>query len=143
MVAQQLHTYVDTDSVSVGDRFNYTIVFDGSYNSIIYPEESLFESELEWINRERFQLSDRRDSLVYYLQFFGTEDLIIESKPVQIATSEGDTTLYTLEVPLFFKSVVEGENKEFRAFKPIFDFARNWLLIILLILFFAAFVYFI
>lgn len=142
MVAQQLHTYVDTDSVSVGDRFTYTIVLDGNYNSIIYPGESLFESELEWINRERFQLTERRDSLVYYLQFFGTENLTIERKPVQVSTSEGDTTLYTVEIPLFFKSVIEGEDEEFRSFKPIFDFARNWILIILLILFFATFLYF-
>lgn len=142
LVAQQLHTYVDTDSVSVGDRFTYTIVFDGNYNSIIYPEESLFESELEWINRERFQLTERRDSLVYYFQFFGTENLTIERKPVQISTSEGDTTLYTVEVPLFFKTVIEGDEEEFRSFKPIFEFARNWFMIILLILLIAIFLYF-
>lgn len=141
VIAQQLHTYVETDSVSVGDRFTYTIVFDGNYNSIIYPEESLFESELEWINRERFQLTQRRDSLVYYFQFFGTEDLMIEKKPVHISTSEGDTTLYTVEVPLFFRSVIEGDESEFRSFKPIFDFARNWLLIILLLIFIAIFFY--
>lgn len=133
LVAQQLHTYVDTDSISVGDRFTYTIVFDGNYNTIVYPDESAFESELEWINRERFQLTERRDSLVYYLQFFGTEDLTIESKQVQIFTSEGDTTLYTVEVPLYFKTVIEGD-EEFRSFKPLFDFARNWFLIFLLIL---------
>lgn len=142
MVAQQLHTYVNTDSVSVGDRFTYTIVFDGNYNSIIYPEESLFESELEWINRERFQITERRDSLVYYLQFFGTENLIIEKKAVQVSTSEGDTTLYTVEVPLFFKTVIEGEDEEFRSFKPIFEFARNWFLIILLIISIAIFLHF-
>ncbi len=142
MVAQQLHTYIDTDSVSVGDRITYTIVFDGNYNSIIYPEESLFESELEWINRERFQLTERRDSLVYFLQFFGIEDIVIDSKPVQVSTSEGDTTLYTVEVPLFFKTVIEGEDEEFRSFKPIFDFARNWFLIILLVILLVIFFYF-
>lgn len=142
LAAQQLHTYVDTDSISVGDRFTYTIVFEGNYNSIIYPGESLFESELEWVNRERFQLSERKDSLVYYFQFFGTENLVIEKKAVQISTSDGDTTMYTVDVLLFFKSVIEGEDEEFRSFKPIFDFARNWFLIILLIVFFATLLYF-
>lgn len=142
MVAQQLHTYVDTDSVSVGDRITYTIVFDGNYHSIIYPEESLFESELEYLNRERFQITEQRDSLVYHLQYFGTENLIIQKKPVQISTSVGDTTLYTVDVPLFFKSVIEGDDEEFRSFKPLFEFARNWFLIILLIVFTATFFYF-
>ncbi len=142
LVAQQLHTYVDTDSVSVGDRFTYTIVFDGNYNSIIYPEDSLFEPELEWVNRERFQLTERRDSLVYSFQFFGTEDLTIERKPVQISTIEGDTTLFTVEVPLFFKTVIESDEDEFRSFKPLFEFARNWFLIILLILFIATLLFF-
>ena len=142
VMAQQLHTYVDTDSVSVGDKFTYTIVFDGNYNSIIYPEESQFESDLEWVNRERFQLTQRRDSLVYYFQFFGTEDLIIEGKPVYITTSEGDTTLYTVDVPLFFRSVIEGEEDEFRSFKPLFDFARNWFLIIVLLIIIAVSLYY-
>jgi hypothetical protein len=142
IVAQQLHTYIDTDSVSVGDRIIYTIVFNGSYDSIIYPDESQFEPELEWINRERYQLSERRDSLVYHLQFFGTDDLTISRKAVHISTSEGDTTLYTLAIPLFFKSVIEGGEEEFRPFKPLFDFARNWFLFILLIIFIALFLYF-
>lgn len=142
LVAQQLHTYVDTDSVSVGDKFTYTLVFDGIYNSIIYPEESTFKSELEWLNRERFQLSEQRDSLVYHLQFFGTENLTIDRKPVQISTSDGDTTLYTVEVPLFFKSVIEVGDEEFRSFKPNFDFARNWFLIFLLLVFIAISIYF-
>lgn len=142
MVAQQLHTYIDTDSVSVGDRVTFTIVFNGSYNSIIYPDESQFESELEWISRERYQLSEQRDSLVYHLQFFGTDDLTISRKAIQLSTSEGDTTLYTIEIPLYFKSVIAGNDEEFRPFKPLFDFARNWLLHLLLIIFTALFLYF-
>lgn len=142
MVAQQLHTYIDTDSVSVGDRITYTIVFNGSYNSITYPDETHFEPELEWINRERYQLTGQRDSLVYHLQFFGTDDLIISQKAVQISSSEGDTTLYTVEIPLLFKSVITGEEEDFRPFKPIFDFARNWFLYILFLIFVTISLYF-
>lgn len=142
IVAQQLHTYIDTDSVSVGDRITYTIVFNGTYNSITYPDESQFEPEFEWINRERYQLSERRDSLVYHLQFFGTDDLTITRKAVHISSDVGDTTLYTVEIPLRFKSVLDEGDADFRPFKPIFDFARNWFLVILLIIFIAIFLYF-
>lgn len=142
LIAQQLHTYIDTDTVSVGDRITYIIVFDGNYDSIIYPEESQFEQELDWLDRERFQISANRDSLVYHLQFFGTENLLIESKEVQVSTSEGDTTLYTVEIPLFFNTVIEDGDEEFRPFKPIFDFARNWLVILLLFISTTIFLFF-
>jgi len=142
LIAQQLHTYIDTDTVSVGDRITYIIVFDGNYDSIIYPEESQFEQELDWLDRERFQISANRDSLVYHLQFFGTGNLLIESKEVQVSTSEGDTTLYTVEIPLFFNTVIEEGDEEFRPFKPIFDFARNWLLIFLLFISTTIFIFF-
>lgn len=140
--AQQVHTYIDRDSVMVGDRFVFSIVFEGEYNSIAYPDESQFEEELSLINRQRYQITTSRDSLAYDLQFFGTEDIVIGRKEIRMTASDGDTTLYTVPVPIFFKSVVAEDDEEFRPFKPIFDFARNWLPLIILIILLASLLYY-
>lgn len=132
--AQQVHTYIDRDSVTVGDRITFSIVFEGEYSSITYPDESQFEDEFNLINRQRFQISPSRDSLAYDLQFFGTEDIQISRKEIQLTTSQRDTTLYTTPFPIFFKTLLSDEEDEFRPFKPIFDFARNWMLLILLLI---------
>lgn len=132
--AQQVHTYIDRDSVMVGDRIIFSIVFEGEYSSITYPDESQFEDEFNLMNRQRYQISPSRDSLAYDLQFFGTKDLLISRKEIQLTTSLGDTTLYTAPVPIFFKTLLAEEENEFRPFKPIFDFARNWMLILLFLI---------
>lgn len=124
--AQNVHTYVDKDSVLVGDIVTYTIVFDGEYSSITFPDDSAFEDEIELISRQRYQLSERRDSVVYRLQFFSVDDLTIGRKEIHLQTEAGDTTVHTTPVPLFFKTVLSGDDEEFRPFKPIFDFARRW-----------------
>ena len=124
--AQQVHTYVDRDSLRVGDVFHYTLVFDGQYQEVAYPGEDVFEEEVELLSRQRYQLSERRDSLVYRLQFFATEDLTLSRKEIHLRTADGDTTLQTSMVPLFFKTTLAEGDEEFRPFKPLFDFARNW-----------------
>lgn len=140
--AQNVHTYVDSDSLRIGDILTYTIVFDGGYTSISYPDETVFEDDIEVISRQRYQLSARRDSIVYKLQYFSAEDLTIGRKAIRLQTAEGDTTVYTTPVPLFFKTTLAGENEEFRPLKPIFDFARAWWPIILLLLITAAAAYY-
>jgi hypothetical protein len=135
--AQSVHTYVDRDSLQVGDRFNYTIVFDGMYDAISFPVEEDFENEFEMISRERYQVTERRDSLVYTLQFFGVENSTIGRKEIQLEYEGSDTTLYTTPVPLFFKTILAEGDEEFRPLKPIFDFARNWWPYILAALLFA------
>lgn len=133
--AQFIHTYTDTDSLRVGDVFEYTIVFDGEFDSIIFPSEESFEDELDVLSRQRYQLTSRRDSLVFILQFFGTEDLTIGRKEITYTSAGKDSTIYTVPVPLFFKTLLAEGDEEFRPIKPIFAFARNWWPIILLILF--------
>ncbi len=143
--AQTVHTYVDKDSVRVGDIVTFTIVFDGEYSSVTYPDASAFEvdNDIELISRQRFQLSERRDSLVYRLQFFAVDDVTIGRKAIQLQTTAGDTTVYTTPVPLFFKTILAEGDDEFRPFKPIFDFARVWWPYLLLILLAAALIYYI
>lgn len=140
--AQFIHTYVDTDSLQVGDVFTYTIVFDGNYDHITFPSEEVFQNELDVLSRQRFQLTSRRDSLVFTLQFFGTNDITIGRKEIFFTEEGRDSSLFTVPVPLFFKTSLADGDDEFRPIKPIFLFARNWwplmfiLLLVLLALFF-------
>lgn len=142
--AQQVHTYTDYDSLRIGDQFTYTIVFDSEYENIVFPGEENFEDELEFLSRQRYQVTARRDSLVYSLQFFGTEDVTISRKEIRVTTADGDTTFYTTPVPLFFKTTLASEEEEFRPMKPIFDFARSWwaYLLALIILAIAAYLFY-
>lgn len=125
-MAQQIHTFVDVDSVSVGDSFSVSIILEGNYTLVSYPEAEDFEEDLEVKNRERFQVSATRDSIVYSLQFFGVEDITINPKEFQLQVDEQDTTLYSNQVQLFFKTTLAENDDEFRPFKPIFDFARSY-----------------
>lgn len=125
-VAQQVHTYVGSDSLRVGDPFTYTIVFDGNYNSIQFPDEEAFEEDLTVNSIQRYQSPTGRDSIVYNLQFFAIEDLTIGEKEIAVQTEENDTTFTTAPVPLFFKTSLAADDDEFRPMKPIFDFARVW-----------------
>ena len=123
-VGQQVQTYTDKDTLRVGDRFTYSIVLSGDYTLLEYPDEPHFPDDIELLNRQRFQLSEVRDSLVYNLQFFGVENMIIPENELRLQTGDGDTLLYTSEIPLVFQSTLSEDDEEFRPFKPIFDFAR-------------------
>lgn len=138
--AQDLHTYVDRDSVRAGDIIIYTLVLDhnNEFNSVSFPNEGDFVSDtLQFIDRERYHVTAQRDSLIYRLQYFGTEDYQIPRKNVTLVDASGDTTVVqTSRVPLFFKTVLAEGDTEFRPLKPIFDFAISlwpWILAILLI----------
>ncbi|WP_069133083.1 hypothetical protein [Rhodohalobacter halophilus] len=122
--AQQIFTFVETDSVEVGDIFEFTIVVSGHDQLLSYPDGEDFEDDLELLERNRYQTGAGRDSLVYRLQFFGTDDLTIARKSISLRSSDRDTTLYSNPVPLFFRTVLSGEDDEFRPLKPIFEFAR-------------------
>jgi len=123
--AQQVYTFVDTDSLRVGDIFEYTIVVDSREELLSYPTEDDFEEEVELVDRTRYQVHANRDSLVYKLQFFGTDNLTIDRKSVLLSSASGDTTLFTNRVPIFFKTLLAEEDEEFRPLKPIFEFARS------------------
>lgn len=125
-VAQQVHTYVNSDSLQVGDPFTYTIVFDGNYTNIQFPNQDAFEEDLTVNSIQRYQSEAGRDSIVYNLQFFGIENLTISEKQIGVQTESGDSTYSTTPVPLYFKTSLAGEDDNFRPMKPIFDFARTW-----------------
>ncbi|MEX0770794.1 MAG: hypothetical protein WD035_08680 [Balneolaceae bacterium] len=136
--AQEIHTYVNRDSVQVGDIIEYTIVLEkeNEYESIQFPDEEMINSDdLSFISRNHFRVNTQRDSVVYELQFFGVEDYRIPGLDITLFTQESDTTLTTTPVPLFFKTVLTEDDDTFRPLKPIFDFARIiWPYLILLIL---------
>ncbi len=126
--AQQATEYVTIDSLKVGDTFDYIITLnkDQPYDNVIFPDSSSFGSDFEISSRQHYKVTDFKDSLVYRLQFFGTEDVTIDRIAVKLV-KEGDTTLaYTNPVPVRFKSVLESQSEEFRPYKPIFDFAAAW-----------------
>lgn len=125
-VAQQVHTYVGSDSLQVGEQFTYTIVFDGNYESIQFPNQDAFEEDLTVNSIQRYQSAAGRDSIVYDLQFFAIEDMTISEKEIAVQTETGDSTYTTTPVPLYFKTSLAAEDDEFRPMKPIFDFARAW-----------------
>lgn len=130
--AQQIHTFVDTDSLQVGDQFTLSIVLQGNYVLQNYPDADDFHDDIEMQNRQRFQVAANRDSVVYTLQFFSLEDIIIDRLQFELQ----DTTLQSSRVPLFFKTTLAEDDAELRPFKPIFDFARSywpWILALLLI----------
>lgn len=124
--AQQLHTIVDVDSVRVGDTINLSVVIEGDYTLQNFPDAEAFSDDLELLNRQRFRAAANRDSIVYALQYFGVEDLVIDPLEFNIVASEQDTTLRTSRVPLYFKSTLASQEEELRPLKPIFDFARSF-----------------
>lgn len=126
--SQQLTEYVNVDSLTVGDAFTYTITLnkDRRYDDIIFPDSASFGNPFELRSRQQHRVSDFKDSLVYDLQFFGTEDHTIPQLQVQLVIDADTTTLLTNPVPVAFKTVLQSEEEEFRPLKPIFDFAAAW-----------------
>lgn len=127
--AQRVEDYITSDSLQVGDTFTFTITLskDQPYDQIIFPDTANFPDDVELLDLRRFKVTDFKDSLVYNLQFFGTDDASIDRLPVHLINGTDTTTLYTTPAPLRFKSAITGEQDEqFKPFKPIFDFARMW-----------------
>lgn len=126
--AQSVTEYARIDSLNVGDRFSFAITLskDQPYDEVIYPDSSSFGSPFEIRSLQRFQVTDFKDSLVYDLQFFGTEETRIPQLPVRLINSGDTTVVYTNPVPVAFKTVLQSEQESLRPFKPIFDFAAAW-----------------
>lgn len=126
--SQNVTEYAKIDSLNVGDLFSYTITLskDQPYESIIFPDSSSFGPSFEIRSQQRFQVTDFKDSLIYHIQFFGTEDATIPKLPVQLVNGPDTSTIYTNAVPVPFKTVLQSEDEEFRPLKPIFDFAAAW-----------------
>lgn len=124
--AQQIHTIVNADSVRVGDTINLSVVLEGNYTLLSYPDSAAFQDDLELLTVNRYQAAAGRDSIVYTLQYFSVEDLVIDPLAFNVRVPDRDTTLRSNRVPLFFKSTLTSQNEELRPLKPIFDFARSY-----------------
>ena len=124
--AQQIFTFSDRDSVQVGDIVELTFVIQGTYTDLEIPDETAFPEDVEVISRQRYQISSSRDSLVYRLQFFGTDDLVLPAVQFQLQRAQGDTTLRSSRIPIYFKTMLSEQDEGFRPFKPVFTFARAW-----------------
>lgn len=126
--AQTVREYVTVDSLTVGDDFSYTITLnkDQPYDEVIFPDSADFDSSFEIRTRQHFRVTSFKDSLVYQLQFFASEDGTIPALPVRLIHETDTTTIYTNPVPVYFKSVLQSGEEELRPLKPIFDFAAAW-----------------
>ncbi|MDZ7806772.1 MAG: hypothetical protein U5K71_06620 [Gracilimonas sp.] len=139
--AQSVRTQVDTDSLRIGDTFNYSLLLqlDEEYQSVQFPDTNSFPSSVEVLNRKQFKLSEFSDSLIYELQYFGNEDLQISSLPVTILNESDTTTLYTDPVTIFFQPVVAEGDTTLKSMKPNYEFPRPWWPWILALIALAAF----
>lgn len=130
VTAQELHTYIDRDSVQVGDIITYILVLerDQDYRSVIFPDEEHFDDDdLRLLDKNHHSVSANKDSVVYHLQFFGVEDYQIPRYDLELTNQDGDTTtIQSNPIPLFFKTVIAEGDEEFRPLKPIFLFAASF-----------------
>jgi hypothetical protein len=126
--AQSVRTQVDTDSLRIGDTFNYSLLLqlDEEYESVQFPDTNSFPSSVEVLNRKQFKLSEFSDSLIYELQFFGNEDLQISSLPLRIISESDTSTLYTDPVTIYFRTIVAEGDSTLKPMKPNYKFPRPW-----------------
>lgn len=126
--AQSVNTQVDTDSIQIGDTFNYSLLLqlDQEYSNVQFPDTNSFPPTVEVLNRKQFKLSEFSDSLIYELQYFGNEDLQIPSLPVSVFSESDTTTLLTDPVTIFFKTVVAEGDTTLKPMKPNYQFPLPW-----------------
>lgn len=131
--AQSITADLSTDSLTAGETFEirFTIDRGGVYDLVIPPDSSSWSDFLEFRGMRTVTSASGRDSLIVSLQFFGTKDTLIA--PVSFALVGADTLrLESAAIPVLFKSLVMGDQSELQPLKPIFEFARNWWVWILL-----------
>ncbi|WP_020402987.1 hypothetical protein [Gracilimonas tropica] len=126
--AQNLNTHTDTDSVSVGDIFNYSISLklDQEYQAIQFPDTALFPTSLELVNRQRFRVSEFADSISYQFQYFDNDDVQIPPLEVTLISESDSVILKTQPVTLFFKNVVAEGDTTLKPMRPNFKFPKPW-----------------
>jgi len=134
--AQQLRLYVQPDSVKIGDIVTYTIVLPQGtpYQTLIYPDSTAFGKDLEIIERKQFRTPSQTDSIQFKLQFFGTEDLVLDNISIGLV-NDAETEYSNLpSIIIPFKTLLTEEEPQLRPMKEIFAFAINWLPYLLLLL---------
>lgn len=126
--AQTVRTNIDTDSLSIGDTFRYSLIIqqDQEYQKIEFPDSTSFPPSVELIDKQQFKLSEFTDSLIYNLQYFGDEDLNLRGMPVTFYSEDDTIQLRTEPALLYFKSVVAEGDTTLKPMKPNFSFSRPW-----------------
>lgn len=126
--AQSVRTHIDTDSISIGDTFEYSLIIqqDQEYQRITFPDTSSFPPSVEIIDRQQFKLSQFTDSLIYNLQYFGNKDLNIPELTVTFYSESDTIQTQTEPVLLYFKTVVAEGDTTLKPLKPNFTFSRPW-----------------
>lgn len=135
--AQQARLFVLPDSVSIGDRITYTIVMPsgmGDYDSLVLPDSAAFGTEVEYVEHKLLRTASQADSIQYTLQFFGTDDLVLDGVRVGIVNGADTAYVNVPPVVLPFRTVLTEPEPEIRPYKDIFAFALNWTPYILLAL---------
>lgn len=142
--SQSVSTYVVPDSLTSGDTFNLIITSQYQDNQfrVLYPGESDFKDPFEFRSFQRYRGTATRDSIVYRIQFFGVRDTVISSMPVYFVSGTDTLVLSTVAIPIFFRSNLTDGDTSLMPLKPIFDFARSWFWIIILVAVVAIMLYF-
>lgn len=138
LYGQSITTTILPDSLSPGDPLVLSIVatYQTESYKVTYPVGNDFKDPFEFISLQRFKDISNRDSIVYQLQFFGIKDTILTSKPVLFVSGIDTLKLNTTPFPVYFKSNLGENATELQPLKPIFDFARNWATLIILVILF-------
>lgn len=126
--AQSVRTNINTDSLSIGDTFRYSLIIqqDQEFIKIEFPDSVSFPPTVEVLDRQQFKLSQFTDSLIYNLQYFGNNDLNLPEMPVTFYAEDDTIKVTTEPALLYFKSVVAEGDTTLKPMKPNFDFSRPW-----------------
>lgn len=132
--AQSVRAIVSQDSVLIGDTFQYIITaqYPSGRYQVTFPDSTAFGGDIEFKSVQRFRGATSRDSVVYTLQFFALNDTLLSPKQVLFVQGDESVRVSTPAIPLYFRSVLSSDTAELRPLKPLFDFARSWLGILLL-----------
>lgn len=127
--AQTVVSRVKIDSLNVGDVIQYvlTVNKDREYDQVIFPDSAEFAPTFEIRSKKIYRPSAFADSILYELQFFGSENGFVPNVPVGFVSGKDTSYVLAEKAPFYFKSLLkEDEKAEFRPLKPIFAFARAW-----------------
>lgn len=133
--AQTVTAFVQPDSLTTGSVFTYTITaqYPSARFTPIFPDSSAFGGDIEFRSMQRFRGVNSRDSVVYLLQFFALQDTLIGSKRITFSGEDGNVNVHTPPVAISFVSLVDDASSELLDLKPIFQFARSWLWLLILL----------
>ncbi|MEM1097121.1 MAG: hypothetical protein AAGJ10_21200 [Bacteroidota bacterium] len=153
--AQRVEAYVDTDSITVGDRFRLSLVAThdiGTEAVFLSPtmSDTLFGDLVVTKRLETYQrttMSQRRvDSTVYEVTTFALDTARVASIPVLFTVDGGDTT-FAASRPMFLTitSLVPEDATEIRDLAPLSEFPRPiwpWIVAIVVLLVVCALLYY-